>query len=721
MKAKAAGSNRTRVLPKASDTGPIPLSRLVDSNGNTLQDSDLITALGKALDVATINGTDASTIFTENGGLHPAFVRQVHEAAHYEERKNLIPDSNLVHDLQFWAPPDTVHFSIVANANAKGGNAFQWIGLGVGVSRSDIIPSSIITVVPGAHYTLSGVVDLSNGLAGGAGVSRWTIRDPTLVTLYAEADGVLGVSQRVSAQWVCPGGVFSVVVCCEANGQYIVNAAALNLYHPQLEVGDGMTKYQQEGVTFGPKTRGRLTVLGGSGAANYQIAKFPAVGGVQGWGDCLVKFSAVRTAVTSNGGFVLHWHQEPGGGVASLQVLACGRVYTDWTGFRVRLETATQHVFLEFTLTPSSDTAFTIEVEPITGTYPSGGTPVAVSNGGATTGSNLLTSAQAPLQNSSTSGTKQAIFDSQTAVGGGTHLLNDGRILLYGGVFTDANGAVGDQTSIHGWNGLGIGALCTTNPLTSTSAGNINVAACTYRRGASAIDVVFNAVIGVATGLAAGAQRFVYADINPVTGGTKAWLATTSASTACNGNYRVCLGQSAPIPSAGSAGGGASGGTGCVDPDAWIDGARRAKELWWGSPVLCSDGVTRRVRPTWREVLGQVRRLALWLVTGCKAPFASLRLLRPEIIQAPRARILGDNVDWTGSSMTPCDLPDGSRCSAGNMYGKLILSALFGWQRVKEVLLLGMGPVVHIHLGGYSYSAGATALKRAFTHNAYKP
>lgn len=716
MKAKAAGSNRTRVLPKASDTGPIPLSRLVDSNGNTLQDSDLITALGKALDTANINGTDATTIFTENGALHPAFIRQVHEAMQYESRRNLCPDSNILYDLLFWSITGAMTYG--GGVATQGGNAFSYLGTGA-ASGTNQAQGSPVTVVQGQTYTISGNIDARFVTAG---TPRWTLYDAaTMATLYVEADAVNGNEQRVSQQWVCPVGVTSVVMIADTNNCTVTLNKVLGFWHPMVETGVGMSKYITESVTFGPKSKGVSTVANGAGISNIQLIKFPAPGGAgTAYGDCIFKVSITRASVSTNRGFVIHMHVEPSGTVCSVHIMASGRPSTDDNSFRVRQETGTGHIFLDWNITPTSNTMLTTECEPINGTYPSGGCPVAVNNGLATAGTAVLGPRAVGT------GVKTAIHDN---TGAQNTVFNDGTQQLYSGTFTDTNGCIADETSIHGWNALGIGALCTASPLVSTAAGNINVSACTYRRGSSGIDVNFNAVTGAATGLGVGAQRFIYADINPVSGGTKSWLAATSASTACNGNYRICLGQSAPIPSSGSGSGGASGGSGCVDPDAWLDGMRQAKALWWGSTVLCSDGVLRRVRPTWGEVGGQAWRLIKWAATfwhgystGRMVSFSSLRLFKPEIIYVPRVQLTTDHVDLTCSRDTPFTLQDGTTCpNAGDMYRKLVLSPEYGWEEVTEVELLGLGPVVHIHLGGHSYAAGATPQKRGTSHNAYKP
>jgi hypothetical protein len=469
----------------------------------------------------------------------------------------------------------------------------------------------------------------------------------------------------------------------------------------------GSTIQSETDTYLTPRSTKTLLVVGGSGATFYPVVKIPAIAG------------------NSSGAYEFTIGIQPPSGTAILAIsgdvyqetnntcgftIKTGRYSSQFSNVRIQQVTSDGSHVLEFQITGlATDAAYTIVVKPTKATYDASAVPVAVQNGAHAAGTSLLGSI--PL-----SSQKLIIADT-----GGAQIehFKDGSTNYFGNRLVNIVGQIDNAERLHMWNPLGIGAMCTSNPLNSVfgaaSTCHIDVAACTFRRGGSTHDMSFNNVNNVVTGLASGAAgRYVFADITDNTGGTKAWSGSTSATTACNGDNRVCLGLSAVMPAAGTTTGGAGNvpNTSCVAPEMWIDGDRQAKDLRWGSKVICSNGKAYRVRPTVDEFFSHLWRL-------CTGRWN--RLFMPDIYMVGRCRIIAPGVEWIGSAGTPFDLMDGSSVIAGMMYRRHVLKPSGSWCQVTEVESLDLGPVVRIHLGGRSYPAGLTPELRCFSHNPYKP
>jgi len=725
-KAPLRRSRRVALVAESGDTPDVSTTQLVDSKGRALSDAHVLTELGTAKDVKTILGVPVTEIFTRTGMLRPALLRQIHAAFVHGTTKNLVPDSDAKFGTVYWALGG---LAITANDGSLGGNGFSFTGTGA-ATGSKTATSSIIGVKSGKNITVSCSLDAT--YCSGA-LPQLEIWKGDLSVMYGSVPGVLGQDRRVSFTITVPGGVTQLAVKFNTNNTTVSNTNKIVFSHPQVEVGNTASPYKPnmaddstgylkagssqidlasgihlnktldyvlDGVVYARRlmTRVNIAVPHGTAAAWYTVAKIPGEAGNVTRGKFLCKVAVpdsnamafdFAAVVNTGGSTTVHFHAH---NISS--------TFNDW---RIR-QGADGTVYLELNITGDAavDYTWSVQVMPVDGSFVN--SPVASTTAGS--GTVLM----GPF--TGTIGGHAIVLGLYSSSGIQHEWTNLGTHYLGGSEFINAQQQVDNANMVHQWNSYGIGALCTGAPLSASSAGSISVVACTYRRGSSTWDLVFNAVSNVVTGLSVGATRFIYNDDTTNTGGTKTWSATTSASTACNGDDRVCLG-SATIPSSGSSGGGATGGSGCIDPDLWVDGKRRAQDLrWWRDKMLCSDGKYRRVRPTLGELLRHVWRF----LTGRHE-----RLWMPEITVQPRCRITADGIAWRGSLSTPFDLPLGLSALAWQMYKAPIRRADMSWTPVTEVELLDAGPVVHIHLGGHSFLAGETPDELCWNHNAYKP
>ena len=148
--------------------------------------------------------------------------------------KNLVPDSDVKFASTYWSP---VGLTVGTGVAANGANGFQFTGTGI---SADHASSTVITVVPGTAYALSGYIDASHVASG---TPSWAIYDTTGATLYASAAQPAGASSRVFALWTCPAGVTQVKVDA-LTGTAVTSSGGLIAWSaPQLQTGSAVTAY----------------------------------------------------------------------------------------------------------------------------------------------------------------------------------------------------------------------------------------------------------------------------------------------------------------------------------------------------------------------------------------------------------------------------------------------------------------------------------------------
>ncbi|HYL92760.1 MAG TPA: carbohydrate binding domain-containing protein, partial [Alphaproteobacteria bacterium] len=165
---------------------------------------------------------------------------------------NLVPDPNGT--TIPWITSLT--FSNTGGVNGGG----QWSIIGTGAPNGfHAAISQVITVTPGATYTLSGYINASNVTTGGP---AWAVENPGLTVGYSFASQQPGANGRVSNTFTVPAGVTQVVVICDEFNSTINNGQAVTFSNPQLELGATATPYANASKLRYTTWDSNLTVLG---------------------------------------------------------------------------------------------------------------------------------------------------------------------------------------------------------------------------------------------------------------------------------------------------------------------------------------------------------------------------------------------------------------------------------------------------------------------------
>jgi uncharacterized phage protein (TIGR02218 family) len=134
-----------------------------------------------------------------------------------------------------------------------------WTYAGTGAPSGFYFPvSQVITVTPGATYTLSGHIDARNSTAG----ALWAVYRPDIQVPYGSVSQAAGVSGRVSASFTVPAGVTQVVVICDTDNVTVNAGQSLVFSNPQLELGATATPYANASKLRYTTWDSNLTVLG---------------------------------------------------------------------------------------------------------------------------------------------------------------------------------------------------------------------------------------------------------------------------------------------------------------------------------------------------------------------------------------------------------------------------------------------------------------------------
>jgi hypothetical protein len=235
-------------------------------------------------------------------------------------------------------------------------------------------------------------------------------------------------------------------------------------------------------------------------------------------------------------------------------------------------------------------------------------------------------------------------------------------------------------------------ASSTTAPVNVT----ISVAAWTMLSGS--VSVAYNAM-STSISLPAGTTNvFLYFDDASQAGGTQTLIATTNSNDVYGSDARVFVGGVAvtvTLNSGGTGGGGGGGGGGCVCVDQWLPGDVQAGDVQSGDLIHGTAGDL--ITQPYRVDAARINAQPCWqLVTESGASVSA-------------------------SDSTPMTLPDGSLAMFPDMLGELVAvrrhDASAAWERVTQMLYLGMRYVNQISIGGNCYWAGDINGIYVSTHN----
>ncbi|MDE2473115.1 MAG: hypothetical protein KGL35_31515 [Bradyrhizobium sp.] len=246
---------------------------------------------------------------------------------------------------------------------------------------------------------------------------------------------------------------------------------------------------------------------------------------------------------------------------------------------------------------------------------------------------------------------------------------------------------LGDQRNNPCSLAVGYGGIRSAQALTASSSGVVSVNAHSVNIGNATVS--YNANSSAVSGLTSGATYNIYA-LDNYGGGSPTWFANTSAYSA-NANDNVYIAGQVTIPASGTSGGGGIGT--CVCADQFISRRKRAGEIVALAVIDTFDGYRKAKRIAWR----------------------------PQISVQPCVRVETEHgASLECSVSTPFTTQDGTVCMAPALYGHSVLTDA-GWERVAEVISVGLREVAHIHAGGRSYAAGSNPRHRIYSHNPLKP
>ena len=222
------GSNSLFTGPWSSST-PYPQNSFVSQSGNIYQALTANTNVNPSTNPATWQLSGPATLDNLVDG--SAFQKVLSSMV------NLSPDSDIINPTVYW-PGGSLSYE-TATPFAPGCPAFFLLGTG---SPSGFVDKFTrpTAVVPGATYTLSGVVNAVQVTSGSPG---WFIFDTAVTTNYASAVQTAGVTGRVSVTFTVPMGVTQVVILADSNNCTISNTGACYWFQPQLVAGSNAGAY----------------------------------------------------------------------------------------------------------------------------------------------------------------------------------------------------------------------------------------------------------------------------------------------------------------------------------------------------------------------------------------------------------------------------------------------------------------------------------------------
>ena len=259
---------------------------------------------------------------------------------------------------------------------------------------------------------------------------------------------------------------------------------------------------------------------------------------------------------------------------------------------------------------------------------------------------------------------------------------------------------IGDQRNIPQSLATSYGAVRTATALSATSAGVVSVNAHTVRYGGTS--VTYNAVASAVTGLTVGVTYIIYCYDEEFDGGTRTWLASTSAEAVMNLGDGVVIAGQVTIPSSGSSSGGGSGAPGagdCVAADMLLPDGRVAGDIERGVMIPC------------------------WDDNAAEPGIHHLSVQSNEIVprQPCRKITTSSGATVTASESTPMTLRDGRIILIGEMLGEDALvrhdDGRLVWERVLKVSRRIYKDVAKIKVHQRCYFAGSVAGATIATHN----
>jgi hypothetical protein len=446
--------------------------------------------------------------------------------------------------------------------------------------------------------------------------------------------------------------------------------------------GMASADYLPEGDSYRVRhaTQATLTVLQNAAAAFYSVATIP------GSGTFARGVYRVRIGATAPGGGTgtalmgvdAVVHVETGGNCGATG--HCGRISPLVANLRIRQATSDGSANLELQITGSTaaDTLYTLEVEPIEGTYDPLYVPAAVQDGGLTTGTNLMNSKALAAQ-------KHFVFDSMGANNGQN---SDGSTIVAGQSFTDTNGQVTSQLRLMALNGPGYANAYWTGMAITPHPTSLNAASGTLHMGPDTASYGASSK----TGLANSTLYYGYFIDATLAGGTLTLNTTTNKQTLCSTNDKAYIADMTTTSSGGAGGGGSIGG--CVGTHMYLAKRLKARLAHVGDWLDCADDF----KLIGYRKIGAIR-------TGCW----------------PCVRIeTADGCALVCSNDTPFTLPGGATVMAEEMLDKPVLTDL-GQSTVTKLEHLNARHVMHISAGGVSFAAGEQPERRIYSHNVYKP
>lgn len=174
------------------------------------------------------------------------------------KQNNLVPDSDLLNAATTWT--NVTGVTVRTGGGAVRGNSWQYTGNGT--ASGFLFPrSGVITVTPGARYTLSAYVDASKVTAGNPMVG---VYKPDISTGYLTMTQNPGVNSRITASITIPAGVTQVVVIADTNNATVTNGQLLQFSNIQFELASAATVYESTAATATTDTNSYLMPIVGN-------------------------------------------------------------------------------------------------------------------------------------------------------------------------------------------------------------------------------------------------------------------------------------------------------------------------------------------------------------------------------------------------------------------------------------------------------------------------
>lgn len=222
---------------------------------------------------------------------------------------NLIPDPLFQHNTIYWDFSRAGSVTIQPNLPPSGISGLEYVGTGAASTNLEVI-SAYIAVTSGTNYVLSGYIDST--YVTGTTYPEWLIKSTDLVTTYATAAQVSGVSGITSTTFQFPNGVNEVAAIFSTNNCVVQSGKNLIATTPQLEFGTSYSSFKTSytkqptigplPVMFGAWTNSQLNGSTPSSAPGGSITNYGGGTGTDAWTSTAYSGNNGLLVTTTSGG-----------------------------------------------------------------------------------------------------------------------------------------------------------------------------------------------------------------------------------------------------------------------------------------------------------------------------------------------------------------------------------------------------------------------------------